>query len=316
MEVENRAEKQNMTVDCEVTLVRNDKTGQNEKISSISGGTGCGIKDCGGNGVQNSIRDNLSNQHREILREHRLELVVNEQLLARLVCTPDDLENLAVGRLITEGIIADTEEIEQLYLCESGNRARIFLKKDIRLEAVRMEEPTCCTDNRVFLQAVKMTSVGGAQESTGQVKMLQERPDGEEAAQEQTAVWKKEWIFSIVKVFSEDSKLHRSTGGTHSCLLAMEDRVLYVAEDLGRHNAMDKAIGYAAMQGLDRDKCILFTTGRVPTDMVRKAVVARIPVLVSKAVPTAEAVEMARESGLTLICRAWPDSFEIYAGEV
>ena len=283
MKVENRAEKQNMTVDCKVTLVRNDGAEQET--------------------------------HREILQEHRLELVVNEQLLARLVCTPDDLENLVVGRLITEGIIADAEEIEQLYLCESGNRARIFLKKDVKFETARTEEPTCCTDNRVFLQPEEVIAGSGIQGQIAKEQMIQRRDSGGGLTQEQTAVWKKEWIFSIVKAFAEDSKLHRSTGGTHSCMLAMEDRVLYVAEDLGRHNAMDKAIGFAVMQGLDRDKCILFTTGRVPTDMVRKAVAARIPVLVSKAVPTVEAVEMARESGLTLICRAWPDSFEVYAGE-
>lgn len=270
MQVENRAEKQNMTADCDVTIVRND--GEKQET------------------------------HKEILREHRLELVVNEQLLARLVCTPDALENLVVGRLITEQIISDAEEIEQLYLCESGNRARVFLKEDVKFEAARAEEPTCCTDNQVFLQPEGNTAGSG---NWGQVSSEQLSP----------AVWKKEWIYSIVRTFTEDSKLHRSTGGTHSCLLAVEDRVLYVAEDLGRHNAMDKAIGYAVMQGLDREKCILFTTGRVPTDMVRKAVAARIPVLVSKAVPTAEAVEMARENGLTLICRAWPDSFEVYAGE-
>ncbi len=234
----------------------------------------------------------ISEVRREILREHRLELVVNEQTLARLVCTPGNLEELVVGRLITERVISDAAEIEQLYLCDSGNRARVFLKKDVRFSAARAEEPTCCTDNRLFLQPAE----------AAKPKKLA------------PAVWKKEWIFSLVNAFAEDSKLHRSTGGTHCGMLAVEDKVLYRAEDLGRHNALDKAVGYAAMQGLDRGKCILFTTGRVPTDMVSKALAAGIPVLVSKAVPTAEAVAMARECGMTLICRAWPDSFEVYAG--
>ncbi|MBR1855021.1 MAG: formate dehydrogenase accessory sulfurtransferase FdhD [Lachnospiraceae bacterium] len=125
--------------------------------------------------------------------------------------------------------------------------------------------------------------------------------------------WKKEWIFGIANAFAQDSALHKSTGGTHSCMLAVEDRILYKAEDIGRHNALDKAIGYAVREQLNRSECILFTTGRVPTDMVRKAAAAGIPLLVSKAVPTADAVDMARGNGITLICRAWPDSFEIYA---
>lgn len=263
MKVENRAEKQNMT------------------------GKGIARLVCADSGE-------ISEAEREILVEHRLELVVNEQTMARLVCTPGDLEEFVVGRLITERVISDVSEIEQMYLCDSGNRARVFLKENIRLRAAQTEEPTCCTDNRIFLQSV---------ETAGQKPLA-------------PAMWKREWIFSIVNAFAEDSKLHRSTGGTHCSMLAVEDQVLYRAEDLGRHNALDKAIGYAALQGLNRDKCILFTTGRVPTDMVRKVLAAGIPVLVSKAVPTGEAVAMAREYGLTLICRAWPDSFEVYAGDL
>lgn len=227
---------------------------------------------------------------REILREHRLELVVNEQTVARLVCTPDNLEEFVVGRLITEGIIQKVDDIEQFHLCDSGNRARVFLKEDVKFARGTAEEPTCCTDNRVLLQ-----------------------PEGvaEYSAMEAPA-WKKEWIYNIVDVFSKDSKLHKSTGGTHSCVLAVEDRIVHVAEDLGRHNAMDKVIGYAALNDIASEKCILFTTGRVPVDMVRKVLTARIPILVSKAVPTADAVELARQYGLTLICRAWPDGFEVY----
>lgn len=227
---------------------------------------------------------------REILREHRLELVVNEQTIARLVCTPDNLEEFVVGRLITEGIIQNANDIEQLHLCESGNRARVFLKRDVKFARGTAEEPTCCTDNRVLLQPEGVTEYSAM-----------EAPE-----------WKQEWICNIVNTFAKDSKLHKSTGGTHSCVLAVGEEIVHVVEDLGRHNAMDKAIGYAALHDIAPEKCILFTTGRVPVDMVSKVIRARIPVLVSKSIPTMDAVEMARMYGLTLICRAWPDSFEIY----
>ncbi|MBR1703725.1 MAG: formate dehydrogenase accessory sulfurtransferase FdhD [Lachnospiraceae bacterium] len=226
---------------------------------------------------------------RQLLQEHRMEIYVNEQLAARLVCTAKDLENLVVGRLVTEGIITEAAQIEQLHLCESGNRARVFLKENGKLVPKQEEEPTCCTDNHVYL-----TREAGVE------------------TKHNPAHWKKEWIFGIANAFAQDSALHKSTGGTHSCMLAMEDRILYKAEDIGRHNALDKAVGFAVREGLDRSQCILFTTGRVPTDMVRKAAAAGIPVLVSKAVPTADAVELARRNEITLICRAWPDSFEIY----
>ncbi len=264
MNVENRADQLHTDTGAQALLVRSD--GGKERVT------------------------------RQILREQRLELVVNEQTVARLVCTPADLENFVVGRLVTERIISDLDDIEQLYICESGSRARVFLKQSIRLQAAVAEEPTCCTDNQVFLQPV----------SSAEVLQLPSE------ISEDGNVWKEEWVFALVNAFAQDSKLHKSTGGTHSCVLGVEGRVLYSVEDIGRHNAMDKAIGYAVRQGLDRSKCMLFTTGRVPTDMVSKVVNAGIPVLVSKAVPTREAVELAAKSGLTLICRAWPDSFEVY----
>ena len=249
---------------------------------------------------------------RQLLREHRLEIYVNEQLVARLVCTAEDLENLVIGRLVTEGIICDAEEIEQFYVCESGNRARVFLKGNVKFEPKEAEEPTCCTDNHVYLKR--------AEDAAAQSEEISEQREEPAAQAEEPATLpgqgnsatNEEHIFKIVKAFSDDSALHRSTGGTHSCLLAVEERVVYRAEDIGRHNALDKVIGYAFREKLDLAKCIVFTTGRVPTDMVRKAVTAGIPVLVSKAVPTTDAVEMAKKNGLTLICRAWPDSFEVY----
>lgn len=225
-----------------------------------------------------------------VLQEHRLEIIVNEQLAFSLVCTATDLEELVIGRLVSEQIVKTLDEVDELRLCDSGNRARVFLKKPANLQAAKQEEPTCCTDNKVLLQQMEVS-----------FKNLPK------------ITYEKEWIFHLVNTFSADSKLHKSTGGTHSCMLALKDQILYKAEDIGRHNAMDKAIGYMAKQKLNPADCILFTTGRVPTDMVRKVIAAGIPVLVSKAVPTKDAVEMAEKYGLNLLCRAWPDSYEIYA---
>lgn len=226
----------------------------------------------------------------ELLHEHRMELWVNEKLVARLVCTPENLDAYVVGRLITEGLIRTTDDIDMLHITENGKVAKVTLKSKEELGEEPSEEPTSVLGNQVLLRPKQVL---GIEPIT-------------------PAAWQKEWIYNIVDVFSGDSKLHKTTGGTHSCVLAVEGQIVYVVEDLGRHNAMDKAIGYAAMNGIVPEKCILFTTGRVPVDMVNKVIRARIPVLVSKSIPTMDAVEMAREWGLTLICKAWPDSFEIY----
>lgn len=225
-----------------------------------------------------------------IVCEHFMELAVNEKLTAKLVCTPSNLVELVLGRLLTEGIIAGGEDVESIYICEQGSTAKVFLNREISLQPQVEQEPTCCTGNQILLKNVTGTHLQRLKK----------------------AQWKEEWIFALAHAFAEGSGLHKATKGTHSCYLGLGGELVFSCEDIGRHNAMDKCIGHALLEKLDRKNCILFTTGRVPTDMVQKAVAAGIPVLASKAVPTDAAVRMAREYNLTLICKAWPDRFEVF----
>ena len=118
-------------------------------------------------------------------------------------------------------------------------------------------------------------------------------------------------VFEIANAFSKGMPIHSMTQGCHSCILARGRELLYSCEDIGRHNTVDKAVGYALMNNIDLSECILYISGRVPTDMMQKVIRSGIPVLVSKAVPTADAVRMAREYGVTLVVKAYPDQIEI-----
>ena len=245
------------------------------------------------------VRPDGSAEEREsdIVLEHNMDIYIDGQLILRLVCTPNDLAELVVGRLISGGYIHSADEIETLSICEYGREARVFLKdssdSSSLMDAVAAEEPTCCTDNHVIMAP---------------------RPDGAPILKLPKADYKPEWVFELAAAFKRDSKIHSRTAGTHSCYLASCGRILYSAEDIGRHHALDKAVGAAALQGIEMKDCMLFTTGRVPADMARKVITAGVPLLVSKSVPTNAAVILAREYNLTLICRAWPDSYEIFNG--
>lgn len=127
--------------------------------------------------------------------------------------------------------------------------------------------------------------------------------------------WTKEQIFHLAELFAEGMPLHEKTWGTHSCLLAQEDRVLFVCEDIGRHNALDKVVGYALRSGIDLTRCIVYSSGRVPLDMAAKAVMAGIPVLAAKAVPTQEALRLAQRYRLTLIGAARCDQMKVYTDD-
>ena len=125
-------------------------------------------------------------------------------------------------------------------------------------------------------------------------------------------------IHSLARVFLDHEGIHTYTSAAHLAILARGDGVLCIREDISRHCAIDKVVGYAVLNGTDLNECMIYTSGRVQEDTVKKLVNARIPVLISKSAPTLKAVELADGCGITLIGRAWPDGYEVYtapAGE-
>jgi FdhD protein len=230
---------------------------------------------------------------RPVLAEHAMEVLVNTVPTLRMVCTPDHLVDLVVGRLFTEGIVGDVDEIEEVYLCEQGTRASVLLgcnRADFSRRGVETV-PSCCTGNRTYNRYF-----------TSDAPPAKVTP----------IPWEAEWVLAAARAFAEDTPLHRRTTGTHSCYLVLGGTVVACCEDLGRHNAFDKVVGLALRQGIDLRDALIFSSGRLPVDMVMKAIHAGVPLLATKAVPTDETIRLAREFDLTLICQARPDGAIVY----
>ena len=212
--------------------------------------------------------------------EHAAVIYVNEQPAFRVVCTPQLLPQLALGRLLTEGWIASADEVEQVAVCAEGLKVSVHLTHPLAAApAAGQEVPSCCTDNLTVASPVVLRPLAP-------VPQL-EVPEA--------------WVGTLAAAMGGELPLYRATRAVHSCFLLRAGRILYQCEDLGRHNALDKAVGCALVDGVPLGECVLYTSGRVPVDMVRKAIRAGVPALVSKTMPTVQSVELAEEYGLRLL---------------
>lgn len=219
---------------------------------------------------------------RTLAAERAAAILVNEQPAFRVVCTPELLPQLALGRLLTEGWINSADEVERVAVCAQGLKISVQLRHPLAAaEQAGQEVPSCCTDNLTLASPVRLPP-------------LVPVPQREIPAA---------WVDALADAMGQGLPLYRATHAVHSCLLLRAGKILYRCEDLGRHNALDKAVGCALTEGVPLAECVLFTSGRVPVDMVRKAIRAGVPALVSKSMPTVQSLELAEEYGLKLFIR-------------
>lgn len=124
--------------------------------------------------------------------------------------------------------------------------------------------------------------------------------------------WDPETVMEHSRAFLARSELFRETGGVHSALMVRGPGALCFAEDLGRFNALDKCLGRALLMGTDPDRCMLFTSGRLPLGLVLKVIRAGIPMVVSRSAPTDAALEAASRCRLQVVGFARGDRMTLY----
>jgi FdhD protein len=211
-----------------------------------------------------------------------------------ITCSPDNLFELTLGRLFSEGIISTKSDIDDIRFEKQSMRMFVALKNSF---------------DKVLSRTITMVSTCESNKQTlSNLNSCSDLPKKVEPIP-----WDIETIFRLAKVFARDTPGHRTTYGLHSCYLVVGENVLFCCEDLGRHNALDKVIGHALEQGIDFRQTLVFTSGRTPVDMVSKVIRAHIPILVTKAVPTYQSVALAQSHELTLICSTYPDSIKVFS---
>ncbi len=217
-----------------------------------------------------------------ICEEVPVKLVYNGEKLVTFMCTPQHLDELAVGYLFNRGLIGKSEDILVLSVCE-----------DLRIINVNTEKEI----NRGQYDLAGVLTSGCGNGSLYRKDFLQKKrvKSGQKISIDNL----KELAGSMYR----EMVIYKETGGVHCSTLANCKEILFLREDVGRHNAIDKVIGKGIIEEVDFSGKLILTTGRISSDMILKTIAAGIPIVVSRSIPSSLALEMAETSGITIVGR-------------
>jgi FdhD protein len=227
----------------------------------------------------------------ETIVEAPVSLTVNGEVWITFMCTPVHLEALAVGFLYNEGIIEKMDEVSDVRLCEHGDNVDVWLNHDAQQPA-SWRRTSGCTGGVTGVDLLAKPNIS----FNGNQPKLPPKT-----------------IMKLVEMLFQAQSLYRETGGVHTSALSNGENILISAEDIGRHNTLDKIAGLCLMNNIWPETKILITTGRISSEMLQKAARLNAPILISRTSPSSLSIEMAERYGITLIGYARKHRFNIYS---
>ncbi|MBN1432390.1 MAG: formate dehydrogenase accessory sulfurtransferase FdhD [Methanomicrobiaceae archaeon] len=212
-----------------------------------------------------------------IVPEDRVEIFLNDSYITTQVANLDNIAELGAGYVISEGLSDHVDQVEV-----RGNRVFVY-----------GADPG---------DIVKECSTSGGTDIVKPPNKVDSdiRISGDMIFRTSEMIVSDEW---------------KKTGGVHCSVLFKEGEVLAKMSDIGRHNTLDKIIGFAKLNGIDLSECYVGCTGRQPSGMVSKCANAGIPIIISKAASTTGGIMTAKMTGVTLICFARDERFTVYSNE-
>lgn len=249
----------------------------------------------------------VSRKEDYLAAEDPLEIRVGSEALSVTMRTPGHDLELAAGFLFTEGLVKRREEIVALAATPESGGER--LGNVVVAELAPGAAPDLEKMRRHFFAASSCGICGKASIDAVRSRLLQ-APNPEFRVDAET-------LLRLPEVLRESQAVFGRTGGLHAAgLFDSAGKLLVLREDIGRHNAVDKVIGWALREGrVPLSDAILLVSGRGGFEIVQKAVAAGVPVLASVSAPSSLAVQLARELGQTLVGFLRGRRFVIYAGE-
>ncbi|MFH0748897.1 MAG: formate dehydrogenase accessory sulfurtransferase FdhD [Candidatus Bathyarchaeota archaeon] len=220
--------------------------------------------------------------------EEPLHLIIGQEHYVTILSTPFQKRELVIGHLITEGMLKKLDEIKEIRI--SAEKCEITLRSDVKIkERLALTVPF----QRVIASACATPEEWPLYKLIDRLKIPKVTSSITVAAK---------IIAESTKKFSNASTIHSKTGGVHAAAIHRQDgEVIAFAEDVGRHNAIDKAVGIAVTNHCDLAESFLVSTGRVTGDIALKAARTAIPIVASLAAAVNSGIEVAQRTELTLI---------------
>lgn len=218
-----------------------------------------------------------------IVKEIPFTILVNGQEIVTLLCSPDKLEYLAVGFLLSEGLIKSDTQIKSVNLGKDGHYANVELDGDFQVP------------QDFFRKRLISSGCGRGSSFYNPRDALDYEPINSDIQ----ISYKQ--VTDLMRQFQEKSSLFKKTGGVHSAALCNLGEIEIFTEDIGRHNAIDKIFGQCLLKGISTEDKVILTSGRISSEILIKVAKGKIPIIISRAAPTDLAVGLAEKMRVTLI---------------
>lgn len=233
--------------------------------------------------AQNYKNGKITNVTENVVKDSTITLTINNKIKRSLSAIEDSLKEFAVGYLFNENMVKTLEDIEKIEINENQINVKI---NDTLLKT---KETVLCSD-----------SAGGWRSKINNIEPVTSNFQV-----------KSDELIDRIEELKNNAQIWQATGGTHVAGIVYKDNFI-VKEDVSRHVAVDKVIGYGILHDYDLSNCYVIYSGRMPADMVIKIIRAGIPVLASNAAPAYSGCETAKKGNVTLVGFLRGQRFNVY----
>lgn len=235
-----------------------------------------------------------------ISREVRYELYLDHQSLGHVIASPHHLDELGLGYCLAEGYIQSPDEVAAIDVDATSHRITLR-RTSIATATMQRRNSSSIVDT-----TAKSVSIGSTTLRSASII---------DTTHKSSPHWSvtSEEICSYGTLLDSITKAHHTSHGVHEGAIVKAGRVLAYAEDVGRHNVLDRLLGITAKQHIDTMNTLLIFSGRVPDSVIRKVHRLGCPILCSRAMPTELGITLAETYGITLVNKLRPTEFLVFA---